>query len=80
MLMNSQIQVFNHEQFGEIRICQKEGKVWFCLSDVCKALEINNARNVRSRLSKRGVHSTDTPTYNQRGTMAMEPYSEQLFL
>lgn len=70
--MKNEIQVFNHEQFGQIRICQYEGKEWFCLSDVCKALEINNVGNVKSRLSKRGIRSMDTPTYNQHGTMVMQ--------
>lgn len=70
--MKNEIQIFNHEQFGQIRICQNEGKEWFCLSDVCKALEINNVGNVKSRLSKRGIRSMDTPTYNQHGTVVMQ--------
>lgn len=70
--MNTQIQVFNHEQFGQIRICQNEGKEWFCLSDVCKALEINNSRDVKKRLQHRGVVTIDTPTYNQHGAMVMQ--------
>lgn len=70
--MNNEIQVFNHEQFGQIRICQNEGKEWFCLSDVCKALEINNPRDVKKRLQQRGVVAIDTPTYNQHGTMVLQ--------
>ena len=70
--MNTKIQVFNHEQFGQIRICLNEGKEWFCLSDVCKALEINNPRDVKKRLQQRGVVTIDTPTYNQHGTMVMQ--------
>ena len=69
--MNTQIQVFNHELFGQIRICQSEGKEWFCLSDVCKALEIGNPRQLKTRLQQRGVTTNDTPTYNQHGTMVM---------
>ena len=70
--MKNEIQVFNHEQFGQIRICQNKGKEWFCLSDVCKALEINNPRDVKKRLQQRGVVTIDTPTYNQHGTMVMQ--------
>ena len=70
--MKNEIQVFNHEQFGQIRICLNEGKEWFCLSDVCKALEINNPRDVKKRLQQRGVVTIDTPTYNQHGTMVMQ--------
>ena len=40
----------------------KDGKVWFCLSDACKALEIRNPRQVKARLDSRGVISNDTPT------------------
>ena len=68
-----EVQKFIHPVFNEIRIGQAEGKEWFCLSDVCKALEINNVGNVKSRLSKRGIRSMDTPTYNQHGTMVMQP-------
>ena len=70
--MKNEIQVFNHEQFGQIRICLNEGKEWFCLSDVCKALEINNPRDVKKRLQQRGVVTIDTPTYNQHGAMVMQ--------
>ena len=71
--MNTQIQVFNHEQFGQIRICCKEGKEWFCLSDVCRSLGLVIPARVKDRLSKRGIHSMNTPTYNQHGTMVMQP-------
>ncbi len=67
-----QIKTYNHEQFGQIRICLNEGKEWFCLSDVCKALEINNPRDVKKRLQQRGVVTIDTPTYNQHGAMVMQ--------
>lgn len=67
------IQIFNHEQFGEIRICSTEGKEWFCLSDVCKALDIHNVGNAKSRLSKGGVRSMDTPVVNQYGNAYKQP-------
>lgn len=68
-----EIQIFNHEQFGDIRLCQNNGKEWFCLNDVCRALEINNPRQLKTRLQPRGVTTNDTPTYNQHGTMVMQP-------
>ena len=74
LIMNTpQIQVFTHELFGQIRISCDEGKEWFCLSDVCKALEITNPRDVKKRLLQRGVVTIDTPTYNQHGAMVMQP-------
>ena len=66
------IKVFKHDQFGEIRICLDDGKEWFCLSDVCKALEIVNPRQLKTRLQKRGVTTNDTPTYNQHGAVVMQ--------
>lgn len=71
--MNTQIQVFKHEQFGEIRICPTEGKECFCLSDVCKALDLSNPSKVKQRLTERGLTIIHTPTYNQHGTMVMQP-------
>ena len=34
----------------------------FCLADVCQAIGITNARNVKSRLDEEDVHLVDTPT------------------
>ena len=70
--METGIQIFNHEMFGNIRICQNESKVWFCLSDVCKALALNTPSKVKQRLTERGMNSIHTPTYNQHGTMVMQ--------
>ncbi len=69
----NEIKILKNPQFGQIRICvDEQRKEWFCLSDVCKALEINNVGNVKSRLSKRGIRSMDTPTYNQHCTVVMQ--------
>lgn len=49
--MKQEIQLFSNEQFGEIRTTLDEkGNVLFCLADVCKALDIANPRQVKSRL------------------------------
>lgn len=55
-------QVFNNPQFGELRVAGTADKPMFCLADVCKALDINNSRDVRKRLDTKGVDSTDTLT------------------
>lgn len=50
--MNNQIQVFNNEEFGEIRtLCEGE-KVLFCGSDVAKALGYAAPRNAISARCK----------------------------
>ena len=56
------IQVFNSEQFGSIRTAGTADNPMFCLADVCQAIGITNARNVKSRLDEEDVHLVDTPT------------------
>ena len=57
------LQIFNNPQFGQLRTHQDaDGKIWFCLADVCRALEIGNPRQVKTRLRKEGVISNDVST------------------
>ena len=42
--MNQQLQVFNHEQFGDVRIMEEDGRVLFCGKDVAAALGYDNPR------------------------------------
>ena len=44
------IQIFNNNSFGKLRVIEKDGKVWFCLADACKALEMANPSQVKARL------------------------------
>ena len=62
-------QYFNNNYFGKLRVIVKDGKVWFCLADACKALEIKNPRKVKVRLDSGGVTSSDasTSSKNQHG-------------
>lgn len=58
----NELQIFNNEEFGEIRTVVANNEPMFCLADVCKALEISNVGNVKQRLSEKGIHTADTPT------------------
>ena len=59
--------------FGTLRVVVKDNqKTMFNLADVCRALDINNPRQVKSRLAKRGVITADTPTLNQFGATVMQ--------
>lgn len=60
--MNTDIQIFQNEQFGPIRTAGTADDPLFCLADVCKAVGIANARNVKSRLDEEDVRLVDTPT------------------
>lgn len=62
------IQIFNNQEFGSVRVVAKEGEPLFCLSDVCKILELR-AGDVRQRLDD-GVVSTQ-PIYDSLGREQM---------
>lgn len=55
--------------FGAIRISGTKEKPMFCLSDVCRALDIKNSRDCKTRLYQDGVVLTDgvSETTNQYG-------------
>lgn len=58
----NEMQTFTHEEFGTIRMVERDGELWFVLKDVCGALDIGNSRNVYGRLDddEKGVHQMDT--------------------
>ena len=39
--------IFNHPMFGDVRTVCKNGECWFCLVDVCRALELQAAAVMR---------------------------------
>lgn len=49
------LQIFSSEEFGEIRTVIIDGEPWFCMTDICKALEISNASQAKTRLNADGV-------------------------
>lgn len=54
--------IFKNDDFGDVRVVEKDGEPWFCLTDICKALDIKNPSDCKSRLNQKGVASTDTLT------------------
>ena len=38
----NEIQIFEHEAFGQIRVIDRDGEPWFIAVDVCRALEHSN--------------------------------------
>ena len=74
--MEDQIQVFNNEQFGEVRTVLQDGEPWFVAVDVCRALEIANSRDAVSRLDadeKNTVVLTDGIRGNPQKVIVNEP-------
>lgn len=55
------IQLFNNDQFGALRTFEDDGQLFFCASDVTKALGYSNGRDAIRRHCK-GVVKRDTPT------------------
>lgn len=62
----NELQIFNNEEFGEIRTTVQNGEPLFCLTDVCRALGLTQPSKVKERLSEKGVNSI--PTLTNGGT------------
>lgn len=56
-MAETNLQVFNSEEFGNVRTVIVNDEPMFCLTDVCRALEISNVGNVKSRLSSKGIRT-----------------------
>lgn len=57
------LQIFNNDRFGQVRIVPAEGELMFVAKDVCDCLEITKHRDAISRLDsdERGSVKLDTP-------------------
>lgn len=71
----NELTVFQNEQFGQVRTIVKDGEPWFVSADVCRALEVKNARDAVARLDddEKGVVLTDTLGGQQNMTIVNEP-------
>ncbi|RKI37298.1 hypothetical protein D7V86_24225 [bacterium D16-51] len=56
------LRIFQNSEFGEIRTCMENGEPMFCLSDICRVLEIKNVSDCKGRLRQKGIVTADTPT------------------
>ena len=58
----SEIEIFNNEEFGNIRVAMNENnEPLFCLSDVCKILDLQVGAT-KNRLDEKGISLINTPT------------------
>lgn len=60
--MNNNLEVFRNSDFGNVRVKLIDEIPMFCLSDVCKSLDIKNVSACKTRLNSKGIVITDTPT------------------
>lgn len=51
----NELQIFNSPEFGDIRTITIDNEPWFCMIDICKALEISNPSQAKTRLNADGV-------------------------
>lgn len=74
--MNSNIQIFENNDFGQIRVVERDGEPWFVAADVCRALDVVNSRDAVARLDvdeKNTVVLTDGTPGNPQKTIVNEP-------
>nr|DAX12752.1 MAG TPA: repressor domain protein [Bacteriophage sp.] len=57
----NELQIFNNDEFGEIRTAVVNNEPMFCLIDICKALELSNSRIVADRLDEDERRKLDLP-------------------
>lgn len=70
----NELQIFNNEEFGEVRSIEINGEPWFIASDICKALELSNTTVAMERLDddekskfNLGLSGGDTNCVNEYG-------------
>ena len=55
----NEVQIFENEEFGAIRTVTIGNEPFFCMTDICKALEISNVSQAKTRLNQDGVISNE---------------------
>jgi len=57
------LQVFKNNQFGQVRVIERNGEPWFVAKDVCDCLELGDVSKAVSRLDtdEKGTNSIPTP-------------------
>ena len=75
--VNNPFRIFDYKNLGSVRtFVDEKNEVWFCLTDVCRILEINHVATVANRLNRDGVvinHTIDTMGRNREITFINEP-------
>lgn len=68
----NEIEIFKHDKFGELRVTGTAENPMFCLSDVCKSLELGNVTALKSRLDEKG--------FNQIKVLTNGGYQQMFFV
>lgn len=57
-----EIKIFKNAEFGKVRVNTVNNEPMFCLSDVCRVLDIKNPSDAKTRLRKEGVVTAEVST------------------
>ncbi len=69
----NELKIFEHEEFGQVRIIDKDGNPWFVAKDVCQALGIANHRDAVKQAVER--LKTFMPEEQAKGVVSNYPLS-----
>lgn len=74
----NELQIFEHQDFGQIRAVEQDGEPWFVAADVCRALELANTSDSLNRLDEDekyrfnlGLPGGDTWCVNEPGLYSL---------
>ena len=74
----NELQIFEHQDFGQIRAVEQDGEPWFVAADVCRALEHTNVNMALDRLDEEekskfgvGLPGGDTWCVNEPGLYSL---------
>lgn len=74
----NELQIFEHQDFGQIRVLEQDGEPWFVAADVCRALEHTNVTMALDRLDEDekskfglGLPGGDTWCVNEPGLYSL---------
>ena len=73
--MNSNIQIFENNDFGQIRVVERDGEPWFVAADVCTYFGVTNRNRVMRVVDVEDKGSTQIGTRGgvQTVTIVNEP-------
>jgi len=55
------LQIFKNDNFGEVRVKEKDNDIWFAAVDICKILDIGNSSDAVRRINHRWVDKIEVP-------------------
>lgn len=81
-MSQSNVKLFEKEEFGKVRVVMQDEDPWFVAKDVCGCLEIGNSRDAVASLDddEKGVGIIDTPGGKQEMSIVSEPGLYSLIL